>query len=66
MAKYKTLEDYNEFHREETRQKFNNIQARENNKNNNNRTNKKYMKYIFPDYSPELFLEAKTTLKYNL
>jgi len=66
MAEYKTLEGYNKFHREETRQKFNSMQARGNGENNNNKANKEYMKYMFPDYSPELFSEAKAALKYDL
>jgi hypothetical protein len=42
------------------------MQAHKSNKNNNNRANKKYAKYIFPDHSPELFMETKTTLKCDL
>ena len=66
MAEYKTLEGYNEFHREVTRQKFNGMQARESGENDNNKANKKYVKHMFPDHPPELFSEAKAALKYDL
>ena len=66
VAEYKTLEGYNEFHREGTRQKFNGMQSRESGENDNNRANKEYVKHMFPDHSPEIFSEAKAALKYDL
>lgn len=66
VAEYKTLEGYNEFHREGSRQKFTGMQARQSGENDNNRANKEYVKHMFPDHSPELFLKAKAALKYDL
>lgn len=65
MAEYKTLEGYNKFHREVTRQKLNGMQTRGSGENNNNRTNKEYVRHMFLDHSPKLLSEAKVALKHD-
>ena len=66
VAEYKTLEGYNEFRRETTRQKFSHMQTRATGENDKNRANKEYVKYLFPDHSPQLFSKAKAALKNDL
>ena len=66
VAEYKTLEGYNEFHREATRQKIGDMQARESGENDNNRALKEYVRQICLDNSPRSFSEAKKDLKNDL
>ncbi len=66
VAEYKTLEGYNEFHREATRRRINDMQARESGENDNNRAHKEYVRHMFPDISPKLFSAALAALKKDL
>jgi hypothetical protein len=49
IAEYQTLEGYNEFHREATKQRLSGTQGRASGENDNNRAHKEYMKHLFPD-----------------
>jgi hypothetical protein len=49
VAEYRTLEGYNDFHREATKQRINCTQARASGENDNNKAHKEYVKHMFPD-----------------
>src|SRR5205814_6384140 len=66
VAEYKTLEGYNEFHRETTRRKINDMQTRESGENDKNRAHKEYVRHMFPDTSPKSFSAALAALKKDL
>jgi hypothetical protein len=66
VAEYRTLEGYNEFHRQATKQRINGIQARGSGENDNNKAHKEYVKHMFPDGNPETLLAALAALKKDL
>ncbi|KAH7379024.1 hypothetical protein BKA64DRAFT_242991 [Cadophora sp. MPI-SDFR-AT-0126] len=66
VAEYRTLEGYNEFHREATKQRINGTQARGSGENDNNKAHKEYVKHMFPDGDPETLLAAPAALKKDL
>jgi uncharacterized short protein YbdD (DUF466 family) len=53
IAEYQTLEGYNEFHYEATKQRLSGMQVRESGENDNNKAYKEYVKHMFPDIHPE-------------
>jgi len=66
VAEYRTLEGYNEFHRQATKQRINGTQARGSGENDNNKAHKEYVKHMFPDRHPETLLAAPAALKKDL
>ena len=66
VAEYRTLEGYNEFHRQATKQRINGTQARGSGENDNNKAHKEYVKHMFPDGHPETLLAALAALKKDL
>ncbi|KAH6719563.1 hypothetical protein BKA61DRAFT_714197 [Leptodontidium sp. MPI-SDFR-AT-0119] len=66
VAEYRTLEGYNEFHRQATKQRINGTQARGSGENDNNKAHKEYVKHMFPDGDPETLLAAPAALKKDL
>jgi hypothetical protein len=66
VAEYRTLEGYNEFHRQATKQRVNGTQARGTGENDNNKAHKEYVKHMFPDGDPETLLAASAALKKDL
>ncbi|KAH7364623.1 hypothetical protein BKA65DRAFT_142226 [Rhexocercosporidium sp. MPI-PUGE-AT-0058] len=66
VAEYRTLEGYNEFHRQATKQRINGTQARGSGENDNNKAHKEYVKHMFPDGDPETLSAAPAALKKDL
>jgi hypothetical protein len=66
VAEYRTLEGYNEFHRQATKRRINGTQARGSGENDNNKAHKEYVKHMFPDRHPETLLAAPAALKKDL
>jgi hypothetical protein len=66
VAEYRTLEGYNEFHHQATKQRINGTQARGSGENDNNKAHKEYVKHIFPDSHSETLLAAPAALKKDL
>ena len=66
VAEYRTLEGYNEFHRQATKQRINGTQARGSGENDNNKAHKEYVKHMFPDGHPETLVTAPAALKKDL
>ena len=66
VVEYQTLEGYNEFHRQATKQRINGTQARGSGQNDNNKAHKEYVRHMFPDGHPEALLTAPAALKKDL
>jgi len=66
VAEYRTLEGYNEFHRQASKQRINGTQARGSSENDNNKAYKEYVKHMFLDGDPETLLAAQAALKKDL
>jgi hypothetical protein len=66
IAEYQTLEGYNEFHREATKQRLSGMQVRASGENDNNKAHKEYVKHMFPDKHPESLSTTLAAFKKDL
>jgi hypothetical protein len=66
IAEYQTLEGYNEFHREATKQRLNGTHDRASGENDSNKAHKEYVKYMFPDKHLESLSTSLAAFKKDL